>query len=202
GLRTFRQVRLDLRLLALLCPFRLLLVAGEVGPDPRNEGNALAVGKPAQSLGAGGDRRQPPRFAAVRSNHIHLRLLVVLALGGERDPFAIRRPAWLAVLVPGGQPLRSAAVGGEQPELRQLAVLLHVVGGHRGAGKTAVGRQRGRTDALDRPEIFDTEWTFASRHGDSVNGIEGTGGSWPRGASGGLYSDRERPRRCGKIGST
>src|SRR5439155_6729250 len=126
-LAALRKMRLDLRLLALLAPLGLRPVGFEIRPNPRDEGDAPAVGEPPQAERAGGDRGQPARFAAVRSDQIHLRFLVVLALGRERDPLAVRRPARFAVLVARREPARSASIGGKQPQLGAALVFLHVV---------------------------------------------------------------------------
>src|SRR3989442_6544929 len=157
-------MRLDLGFLTLLPAFGLLLVGLEIGPYPRDERDPLAVGEPAQARRAAGDRRQSPRLAAIRRDQLDLRLLVVLALGRERDPAAVRRPARLAVLVAGGQTSRPCAIGPEEPQLGAPLVLVHVIGSDRGTGGTAVGRKRRRANALDRPQILDSQGALASRH--------------------------------------
>ena len=157
-------MRLDLGFLALLPAFGLLLVGLKIGPYPGDERDPLAVGEPAQAQRTARDRREPPRFAAVRCDQVDLRLLVVLALGCERDPSAIRRPARLAVLVAGGQPARPCAVGREKPELGAPLVLVHVIRSDRGTGGASIGRERRRADTFDRPQIFDTQGALASRH--------------------------------------
>src|SRR5436190_6369283 len=144
-------MRLDLGFLALLPAFGLRVVGLEIGPYPRDERDPFAVGEPAQARRTAGDRRQSPRLAAVGRDQVDLRFLVVLALGRERDPSAVRRPARLAVLVAGGQAARPGAVGREEPQLGAPLVLVHVVGSDRGTGGSAVGRERRRTDAPDRP---------------------------------------------------
>ena len=171
-LGTLGEVGLDLLFLALLPALHLRLFGREIGPDPGDEGDALAVGKPAQSRSAVGDGSEPPRLAAVGRDQIDLRLLVVLALGREGDPFAVGRPGGLAVLVAGGQPLRAAAVGRKEPKLGPALVLFHVVRADRGTREATVGRERRRSDPLDRPEIFDAEGTLATRHGGSARWID------------------------------
>src|SRR5208283_5912487 len=59
------QVDLDLGLLALLLALGLCFLGSEIRPNPGDEGNTLAVAKPAQARRAAGDRSEPPRFAAV-----------------------------------------------------------------------------------------------------------------------------------------
>ena len=76
---------LTLASLLLLPAFRLLRVGGEIRPDPGHEGDPLAVGEPFDRRASGGKRREPPRLAAVRRDQVDLRLVVVLALRGERD---------------------------------------------------------------------------------------------------------------------
>ena len=65
--RALGDVRLDLRVLPLLLALRLLRVGGEIRPHPGHERDPLAVGEPFDRRTAGGERRQPPRFAAVRA---------------------------------------------------------------------------------------------------------------------------------------
>ena len=91
--RALGDVRLDLGVLALLLPFRLLRVGPEIGPHPADERDPPAVGKPLDRGTAGGECRQPARLAAVRRDQIDLRLVVVLALRGERDRVAGGRPS-------------------------------------------------------------------------------------------------------------
>src|SRR5467141_3919174 len=95
-------MRLDLVFLALLVPARLRRLAAQVGPHPGDESDALAVRKPLDRRGTGGELRQPPRFAAVGIDEVDLRLIVLLAppfaLGDERDSAALRRPHRLSVL--------------------------------------------------------------------------------------------------------
>ena len=88
--RALGDVRLDLGVLALLLALRLLGVGREIRPHPGDERDPLAVGKPLDRRAAGGERRQPPRFAAVGRDQVDLRLVVVLALRGERDRSARR----------------------------------------------------------------------------------------------------------------
>src|SRR5215831_2575375 len=120
-------MRLDLRLLALLLPLRLFANGLQIRPNPGDEGDASAVRKPAQAERAGRDRSESPRLAAVGSNQVHLGLLVVLALRGERDPFAVRRPNGLSLLVARGEPTRLPAIRGKEPQLGGAFVRLHVV---------------------------------------------------------------------------
>src|SRR4029079_17541456 len=109
--------------------------------DPRDEGDAPRVRKPLDSEGAGRDRGDAPRLAAVGRHHVDLRLLVVFRsvaatpLGEEGDPFPVGRPTRLAVLFTGGsQAARLAAERREDPETRARLVVAHVVGGHGNAG--------------------------------------------------------------------
>ena len=62
------------------------------GHTQRDERDALAVGEPLERRRAGGERGQPPRLAAVGRDQVDLRLGVVLALRGEGDVPAVRRP--------------------------------------------------------------------------------------------------------------
>ena len=143
-LRALGDVRLDLGVLALLLSFRLLRVGPEIGPHPADERNPPAVGKPLDRGTAGGKRGQPARLAAVGRDQIDLRLLVVLALRGERDRVAGGRPSRIAVLVASGEParLRSGlpmAAGRKQPQFRAAVVLRHVEARHRRAGRAPSG---------------------------------------------------------------
>ncbi len=141
------DMRLDLRVLAFLAALRLQRIGREIGPHPRDEGDALRIRKPLRRGTSGGDLREPRRLAAVRRDEIDLRLVVVLALRGERDEAAVRRPLRIAVLVAGGEPPRAkprvgaAQPGREEPELGAAFVGLHVEGRHGAARLRAVGRQ-------------------------------------------------------------
>ena len=105
-LRALRDVRLDLRVLALLLALRLLGVGGEIRPHPRDERDPLAVREPFDRGAARRERREAARLAAVRRDQIDLRLVVVLALRGERDQVSGRRPLGIAVLLARGQAAR------------------------------------------------------------------------------------------------
>ncbi len=168
--RALGHVRLHFRVLAFLQPFGLRRVRLQIRPDAGHEGDALAVGKPFQSGRPGGDLRHPLRLAAIGRDAIHLWFGVVLALGGERDPLAVRRPARLAVLVAGGESarpidggrslFRDIAVGearGEQPQLGARFVGVHRERCDRRARDAAVRRQRRIADALDLPKRRDIE---------------------------------------------
>ena len=97
-------------------------------------------------------RREPPRLAAVRRDHVDLRLVVVLALGGERDPLAVGRPLRIAVLVAGREAARLDArrfaaprmpVGNSHSSVvASLVSMSNAVTG--GAGDAAVRRERRR----------------------------------------------------------
>ena len=76
------------------------------GHTQTDEGDAPAVGKPFERGAARRELGQPSRLAAVGGDQIDLRFAVVLALRGEGDPLAVRRPVRFAVLVARGQPPR------------------------------------------------------------------------------------------------
>ena len=105
--RALGHVRLDLGVLALLQALALRGIGRQVRPHPGHERDALAVRKPLDGGRTRRDLRDAFRLAAVRGDPVDLRLGVVAALGGERDPLAVGRPARLAVLVAGGQPPRA-----------------------------------------------------------------------------------------------
>ena len=132
------DVRLDLRLLSLLLAFGLRLFGCQLRPDPADEGDALAVRKPAQTCRPVRHRSEPSRFPAVGRDEIDLRFLVILALRREGDPFAVGRPGGFAVLVARGQALRAAAICGKEPQLGPALVLFHVVGGDRCTCESAI----------------------------------------------------------------
>ena len=68
-----------------------------------------------------GEPRQPRRLAAVGRDQVDLRLLVVLALRGERDPAAVGRPLRIAVLVAGGEPPRAFAAAAPRESASERA---------------------------------------------------------------------------------
>ncbi len=160
--RALGDVRLDLGVLALLLPLRLRRPGPEIGPHPADERDPLAIGKPLDRGTAGGQRGQPARLATVGRDQIDLRLVVILAFRGERDPVADGRPFRIAVLVAAGEPARlrgrlAFAVGRKQPQLRSAVVLRHVEARHRRAGQRAIRRQRRRRHAPHRPQGLDGE---------------------------------------------
>ena len=83
-----------LALLEFLVALGLRLGALQLGPDPGDEGEAPAVGEPAEGVDAGGDVADARRLAAVGRDHVELRLFVLaallLALGDEGDQVAAR----------------------------------------------------------------------------------------------------------------
>lgn len=141
-------MRLHLGILALLHLPRLRLLAGNARPHKGYERDPFGIGKPAQRRRSGRQLRQALRLAAVGGDHVDLRLVVVLALGGERDPASIGRPYRLAVLVARGQPPPSRAVCRKKPEIGARLVAFHVVAGHRGACVRSVGRDRRHADTF------------------------------------------------------
>ena len=144
------DVRLDLRVLALLPALRLHRVGREVRPHPRDERDPLAVGEPLDRGAAGRERREPPRLAAVGRDQVDLRLLVVLALRGERDRIAVGRPLRIAVLVARGEPARLRArtcrrgPSGTARARSRCRCSSMSKRRHRGAGERAVRRERRR----------------------------------------------------------
>ena len=97
-----------LAVLEFLEAFGLRLAALGVGPDPGDEGDALAVGEPLEGFDAGREVAAAARLAAIGRNHIELRRFVLLALllafGNEGDAVAFRRPRGLAVFARRSQP--------------------------------------------------------------------------------------------------
>ncbi len=181
----FGDQRLDLVVLAIPVSLRLVFFAFQIRPHPGNEGDPPAVGKPFHGGGAGGQRGDAPRFAAVGRDHINLRLPVgVLAfatLGHERDERPVRRPLRLPVLLPaGGQFARLAAQVGQQPELGAGLVFAHVESGQRDAGLRAIRRQRGRGWAFELPQVLDRETFVLGCHG-SKSGLRRGILHWPPG---------------------
>ena len=128
-------------------------------PHPREECDAARIGKPFRAEGAGGERGEPPRLAAIGRDEIDLRLLVGFlradrrALGDERDRASVGRPARLCVLLARRrEAARLAAERRIQPQARLRAVLLHVVGGNRNAGLRPIGGQRRLDRTLELPQ--------------------------------------------------
>ena len=164
-LAALREMSRDFDFLALLPALRLRLIGLQIRPDPRDEGDAPAIGKPAQARCTSRNRRQSARFASIRRDQVHLRLFVVLALRRESDPLAVGRPHRIAVLVATREAPRLAAIGGKKPQLGTALVFFHVVRGDGGARRATIRRDRRRPDALDRPQIFDAQRMSVSRHG-------------------------------------
>ena len=165
-LRLAGDVAAFLALLECLQPLRLRLGAAQLRPDPGDEGDAPAVGKPAEGLDAGGDARRAPRLAAVGRDQVELRLFVLPAFlfapGGEGDQLAGRAPARLAVLLAAmRQRARLAAERGEQPQRTRGLVLVHREARQRGHRLRAVGREADPADALDAPQLVDADRLLA-----------------------------------------
>jgi hypothetical protein len=165
---SLRQVCRDLGFLLLRDAPGLRGFGAQLRPHPRDEGDPLAVGKPFDCRSARCDVREARRFAAVGCYEIDLRLGVVLALGGERNPRSVGRPARIAVLVTGGEtarlPRRSAVAvaGREQPQLRAAEIAVERERRHRRARKAPVRRERRRADPLQCPQRIDVERRFAA----------------------------------------
>ena len=79
-LRLAGDVAALLALLEFLQPLRLRLGALQLGPDPGDEGDALAVGEPLEGLDAGREVADAPRLAAVGRDQVELRRVVLRAL--------------------------------------------------------------------------------------------------------------------------
>ena len=134
----FGHVRLHFRITPFLQSFFLRSIRFQFRPDKGNECNPTTIGKPLDRGRARRDLGHALRLAAVGCDSVHLRLGVILALGRERDPAAIGRPARFAVLVPRGEPSRPrdrcdslagdarlAEARREQPQLRPAFVGIH-----------------------------------------------------------------------------
>ena len=161
-LRLAGDVGAFLAVLEFLVSFGLRLRAARVGPDPGDEGDALAVGEPLEGVDAGREVADPPRFAAVGRDDVELRRLVLaaflLAPRDERNALAARRPRGVAILVAAArQAARAAAEGRQQPQARRALVLGHVEARDRAHRLRAVGRQRQAADALDLPQRVDVD---------------------------------------------
>ena len=149
--------------LAVLALVQALALIGQrqIGEHPRHERQALAVGEPFRALHAGGDFRQPPRFAAAERHHVQLRRLVVAALRGEGDGFSVGADGGRAVVRRiGGEPALAAAVRIPDPQVDVGLVFVHRKPRDRRDDGAAVAGQRGRADALDLPAAFGGERFF------------------------------------------
>src|SRR5439155_6931253 len=130
-LRLARHVGGLFAVLEFLEALGLRLRALEIRPDPGDECDPLAVGKPLEGLDAGREFDNPARFAAVGRDDVELRRLVLaaflLAPRDERNALAARRPRGMAVLVAAArQAARAAAEGRQQPQARRALVFGHV----------------------------------------------------------------------------
>ena len=145
--------RRHLGVLALLLPLRLLVPAGEVRPDPADEGEPAAVREPLRGRGSGRDLRQAAGLAPAHGQQVDLAVLVALALGLEGDPLPVGAPgrARLASLVR-GQGARLAPVGPHEPQVGEGLLLLHVPGRHGHHRPLPVRRDRGRGQPLELPQ--------------------------------------------------
>ena len=106
-LRLAGDVAAFLALLEFLPALGLRLGALQLGPDPGDEGDALAVGEPLEGLDAGREVADAARLAAVRRDQVELRGLVLLALPARawrrrRSRSPLGRPGGLAVLLAAG----------------------------------------------------------------------------------------------------
>jgi hypothetical protein len=81
------NVRLHLVLFLALQSLRVARVVFAVGVDPRRKGDAVAIWRPDDLLGAAGKRRQWRRLAADQRNQVDLRLAA--ARREKREALAI-----------------------------------------------------------------------------------------------------------------
>src|SRR5262249_9676088 len=101
------------------------------------------------------------RFATVGGDEVDLRF--VAALAEEGDMLTVGGPlgvggnpaAYAARFAEAGQLLLGFAVGGEEPNVGGVVVLVDVVDCDIDGAPFAVGRDGRRADALDSPEVFD-----------------------------------------------
>jgi hypothetical protein len=115
--------------MALSCAF-------DLGPDPGNQGQALAIRQPAVGVYTSADGGRALCFAAIRCDQVQLRFVVLetllLALGDKGDLVTPGAPAWLCVFVTaGGQQAGPTAQGGHQPKAAGGLVVFHRTACHR-----------------------------------------------------------------------
>ena len=123
---------------------------------------ALVEERPSVRTPAGRPRRQrrgahPARLAPARHvEDVDLRHLVVLTLGREGQAAAVRAPRRPRLASPArGQAARGRArVGGHDPEVRDLLLLVVRGLGDGDDHPSAVGRDGGGADALHHPDRF------------------------------------------------
>ena len=109
----------------------------------RHEGQARAVRRPHGTADAVVERREPGRLAAVGRHHVELALSSgAVALGDEREPRAVRRPARLDVAPSGPAVKRRGCPAGrvDDPDVREVLVALVGQGRDDERDPPAVGR--------------------------------------------------------------
>src|SRR5687768_11460923 len=121
GYRRHLRLFARLQLVAGLCPVR------DVGPDLADEGDPLRIRKPPWGRDAGRHVAHTDRLAAVRGDHVELRLLVLAALGYEGDVAPVRAPRGLGLVAfHAGEALRISAGRRDAIEIRVALVVLGI----------------------------------------------------------------------------
>ena len=136
-----------------------LLVGGGVhraGIDRAFEQDRLAIGPPDRLARAGRDAGHAAGFTTGQVQHIDLRDIVALALGGKGDAAAVGRPGRIALarLGRGQAARRRRSVGRHDPQVADRAILLIGWFAQRIDHPFAVRARHRRADTLHHPQRF------------------------------------------------
>src|ERR1035437_7993606 len=123
-------------------------------PDARDHDESGAIGRPDWATNCRCEVGQSAWLATIGRHQVKLRLLLRFSVRGEREVATIRRPAWREIaLGTGGEPPRLAAGDVDDPDVREVLVLLFGQDGDHEGDSPTIRRQLGIGHEADPSDV-------------------------------------------------